>query len=100
MSRQCARICGPRAGKGREVAGWNGLRMAAEVDGDFVVFLIGMRINKPWKAWAWLLVLLAMPRMLRELARHPELGCLWTEIGFGTIVQLLALLRGSGRIRP
>ena len=24
-------------------------RMTAEVDGDFVVFLIGMRINKPWK---------------------------------------------------
>ena len=24
-------------------------RMAAEIEGDFVVFLIGMRINKPWK---------------------------------------------------
>jgi hypothetical protein len=24
-------------------------RMTAELDGDFVVFLIGMRINKPWK---------------------------------------------------
>lgn len=24
-------------------------RMTAEVDGDFIVFLIGMRINKPWK---------------------------------------------------
>jgi hypothetical protein len=24
-------------------------RITAEVDGDFVMFLIGMRINKPWK---------------------------------------------------
>ena len=24
-------------------------RMTAEIEGDFVVFLIGMRINKPWK---------------------------------------------------
>ena len=23
-------------------------RMTAEIKGDFVVFLIGMRINKPW----------------------------------------------------
>ena len=24
-------------------------RATARIDGDFVVFLIGMRINKPWK---------------------------------------------------
>ena len=24
-------------------------RYAPEIDGDFVVFLIGMRINRPWK---------------------------------------------------
>ncbi len=51
-------------------------RMAAEIEGDFVVFLIGMRINKPWKVHQWLPVFLAMPRMLRELDAHPELGCL------------------------
>jgi hypothetical protein len=28
--------------------------MAAEMDGEFVVFLIGMRINKPWKLHKWL----------------------------------------------
>lgn len=51
-------------------------RMAAEIDGDFVVFLIGMRINKPWKPHKWLPVLLAMPRMLKELKEHPESGFL------------------------
>ena len=51
-------------------------RMAAELDGEFVVFLIGMRINKPWKIHKWLPVFLAMPRMLRELSAHPECGLL------------------------
>ena len=51
-------------------------RMTAEIEGDFVVFLIGMRINKPWKIHKWLPVVLAVPRMLRELAAHPESGFL------------------------
>lgn len=29
-------------------------RMTAELDGDFVVFLIGMRINRPWMIHRWL----------------------------------------------
>jgi hypothetical protein len=24
-------------------------RVTADIEGDFVIFLIGMRINKPWK---------------------------------------------------
>ena len=36
-------------------------RMTAEIEGDFVVFLIGMRINKPWKIHKWLPVFMAMP---------------------------------------
>lgn len=36
-------------------------------EGDIAVFLIGMRFNKVWRVDAWLPVLLAMPRMLREL---------------------------------
>ena len=54
-------------------------RMSAEIEGDFVVFLIGMRINKPWKPWKWLPVFFAMPRMLRELAQKPEMGLLGVE---------------------
>jgi hypothetical protein len=26
-------------------------RVTAEIEGDFVVFLIGMRINRFWKVW-------------------------------------------------
>lgn len=51
-------------------------RMAAEMDGEFVVFLIGMRINKPWKVHKWLPVFLAMPRMLKELQSNPASGFL------------------------
>jgi len=58
-------------------------RMCAEIDGDFVVFLIGMRINKPWKIWSWGPVAAAMPRMLTELARQPELGLLHARNHFG-----------------
>ncbi|MEO8521375.1 MAG: DUF4188 domain-containing protein [Acidobacteriota bacterium] len=62
-------------------------RVTAQVEGDFVVFLIGMRINKPWKIHQWLPAFLAMPRMLRELAAHPECGCLGHIATLGVIVQ-------------
>lgn len=51
-------------------------RYAANMDGDFVVFLIGMRINRLTLIHKWLPVALAMPRMLKELFRRPELGLL------------------------
>jgi hypothetical protein len=62
-------------------------KMAAELDGRFVVFLIGMRINKPWKIHKWLPLFLAMPRMLRELHAHPELGFLGHIMRPGIVVQ-------------
>lgn len=58
-------------------------RMCAEIEGDFVVFLIGMRVNKPWKVWSWWPVAQAMPRMLIELAKQPELGLLHARSHFG-----------------
>lgn len=58
-------------------------RMTAEIDGDFVVFLIGMRINRPWKIWKWAPVAAAMPRMLIELGQNPKLGLLHARTFFG-----------------
>ena len=46
-------------------------RMTAEVDGDFVVFLIGTRINKPLKIRSWWPVIRAM-RSMAALARPME----------------------------
>ncbi len=62
-------------------------RVTAEIEGNFVVFLIGMRINKLWKIHKWLPVFLAMPRMLGELERHPESGFLGHIMGLPVIVQ-------------
>jgi hypothetical protein len=38
------------------------------------LFLIGMRINKPWKVHRWGPVAAAMPRMIRELEVNPQFG--------------------------
>ncbi len=56
-------------------------RYTADVEGDFVVFVIGMRINRPWKLRKWLLVARAMPPMIEYLETHPEAGCLATRRG-------------------
>lgn len=48
---------------------------------EIVVFLIGMRVNKPWKVAAWWPVFKAMPKMLRYLEQHPEKGLLGYQQG-------------------
>lgn len=58
-------------------------QQTAELEGEFAVFLIGMRLNKPWKIWSWFPVFLAMPRMLIELGRNPDLGMLHARSHFG-----------------
>ncbi len=57
---------------------YNG-RYAAQIQGDFVVFLIGMRINQLIRFDKWLPVTSAMPRMLRELAAQPQRGMLHAQ---------------------
>jgi hypothetical protein len=57
-------------------------RVSAEIEGDFVVFMIGVRLNKPWKP-SWWPVFSAMPRMLKELSQKPELGLLHYRLHFG-----------------
>ena len=51
-------------------------RYTAALEGDFVVFLVGMRINRLWKPHKWLPVFIAMPRMLYWLDKRPETGLL------------------------
>jgi hypothetical protein len=62
-------------------------RMSAKIDGEFVVFLIGMRVNKLWKVHKWLPVFLAMPKMLKELKDNPASGLLGVESAGLTIIQ-------------
>ncbi|MCE7008214.1 DUF4188 domain-containing protein [Kibdelosporangium philippinense] len=53
-------------------------------DGELVVFLIGMTVNKPWRPDKWLPTLIAMPPMLRELQKDPELGLLGYQMTIGS----------------
>ncbi len=62
-------------------------RMAADIDGDFVVFLIGIRINKIWKIHKWLPAVMAMPKMIKELYANPECGLLGHVFSSKVIVQ-------------
>ena len=68
-------------------------RMTAEIGSDIVVFLIGARINKLWKVHKWLPVVLAMPRMLRELYANPDLGFLGAHAWFGRTTIMLQYWR-------
>jgi hypothetical protein len=54
-------------------------RYTAKTNQPFVVFLIGMRINKWWRFNKWLPVANAMTPMLTTLFTHPEKGFLHAE---------------------
>jgi hypothetical protein len=56
-------------------------RHTAHIDGDFVVFLIGMRINRPLRVRSWWPVFTAMPKMIKELEADPSLGMLSARAG-------------------
>jgi Domain of unknown function (DUF4188) len=58
-------------------------RMTHAYDGDLVVFLIGMRINRPWRLDLWLPVFFAMPAMLAELSKDKDSGLLGYRLTFG-----------------
>ena len=54
-------------------------RFTAQMDEPFVVFLFGLRVNKPlaFKKWRW--ITRAFPQMVHMLAAHPEKGFLHGE---------------------
>src|SRR3954453_21144762 len=51
-------------------------RYSAKIEGDFVVFLIGMRVNRPLRIRSWWPVFTAMPKMVKELEQDPSTGFL------------------------
>ena len=57
-------------------------RYTAQSDEPFVVFLIGMRVNRLLAVRKWMRVGAAMPPMIAELKRKPELGLLHAEFFF------------------
>jgi hypothetical protein len=62
-------------------------RMTAQIEGDFVVFVIGMRPNNLLKIHKWLPVVMAMGPMVKELSERPESGFLGSMGGVPFMVQ-------------
>ena len=85
-------------------------RWTAEIDGDFVVFLIGARINSKLQALRAFRDLggsKGMRAMLEYLTAHPEKGLLGFETAGFTVHPVLAIVRaprgvrqGQGRSTP
>jgi hypothetical protein len=73
-------------------------RLTARFEGPFVVFLIGMRINRPLRVHKWWPVTKAMPRMLRELYKNRQLGFLHAEMWFGRTVILVQYWRSMEQL--
>jgi hypothetical protein len=73
-------------------------RLTANLEGDFVVFLIGLRVNQPLKIHKWLPVFMAMPKMLTELYRQPELGFLHAESWFGRTTIMVQYWRSMDQL--
>ena len=70
-------------------------RLFSTREGNFAVFLVGMRINRPWMIHKWWPVAMAMPRMLKELEGRPELGMLAGELWSGRTTILVQYWRSS-----
>lgn len=68
-------------------------RWTAHSHEEFVVFIIGMRINRWWMVHRWLPPILAMGRMIRELSLQPELGFLGGKTWFGRTIVLIQYWR-------
>ena len=73
-------------------------RLTANLEGDFVVFLIGMRINRPLKVHKWLPVARAMPRMVKELYEHPQLGFIHAETWFSRTIIVVQYWRSMEQL--
>jgi hypothetical protein len=68
-------------------------RMTAQMEGEFAVFLIGLRINHFLAVHKWLPVATVMPKMLKELYANPSLGLLSHEMWFSRTVILVQYWR-------
>lgn len=72
--------------------------MTAVAETDFVVFMIGMRFNNVFAIHRWLPVFLAMPKMLKELHIHRELGFRSYEMWMGRTLILVQYWESADKL--
>ena len=68
-------------------------RMTAQISGEPVLFLTGMRINNWWRLAEWLSVMGAAGGMMRELETNEELGLLHQETWLGRTIIIVQYWR-------
>ena len=74
-------------------SGHSPIRNTARLEGDFVILLIGMRMNQPWAIHRWLPLARSMQQMITELAQRPDSGYLGSEMGFGRTILMVQYWR-------
>jgi len=57
--------------------------MTAAIEGDFVVFRLGMRVNSLWQVHRWVPIITAVSRMIAELEDDEESGLLGYDTRLG-----------------
>lgn len=72
---------------------------AATVPEGTTLFLIGMRVRKPWHVISWFRTAIAMPRMLAYLARTPEAGLLSYDLYLGRSALVVSYWRDAEALR-
>jgi len=58
------------------------IRMTANIEGDFAVFITGMRVNQFWKIHKWLPNMSAMRKIIPVLAENREYGALGGQVWY------------------
>ncbi len=73
-------------------------RSSGHLQGEFSVFLIGMRVNRLWKFHKWVPVISAMTRMIKELRTTPDAGLLSYEMWLGRTTLMVQYWRSSAQL--
>jgi len=73
-------------------------RMTAKIEGEFVVFLIGARLNKWWKLGRFKWIGDSMNAMIAELGQKPEMGFLGVESWVGRTTVMVQYWRSKDQL--
>ena len=68
-------------------------RFLVRLEKGWVLFVMGVRVNRWWKIWSWWPVLRTFKKILKELRLKPELGLLNIEVFWGNPVVTLQVWR-------
>ena len=66
-------------------------RMMADVEDEFLIFIIELHVHKLWQFWRWYPTVQAMTKMLIELLENKEFGLLNYEYRFSFRRQFIVM---------